>query len=490
MTIMDFHGSEFLRKIPDVSRIPNLNELDLRGCKTLVEVHPSIGFHDKLVSLKLGGCYNLRSFPRSLKMKSLKFLSLWGCSRLKNFPEIECEMKYLKDINIGRTGIEELPSSIGSLVGVKTLGLNSYTNLLTLSDSIRKLRHLEKVYIGHQDKITGWVTFEDEQELVLDDCSKVAEFLKSMEDTTQSMPGVVSIEESTISSVAELLQLPSSTTTSDSNDDCSSIVLPKPQVLDFRNCALSGSNLFRTFDCCSTLSKLNLARSDIVTIPPCIRRFVGLKYLYLDKCKQLREILGIPPNLVSLRAKGCVSLAIFLEEARRSPLFNTPEALFQVGTIFPALSLGNHVLKKESEFLIQRDCPSSLTFIDLSKSAIVNLPTWLNTFVGLSILELKGCNQLEEIPELPPNIEQVYADGCTSLERFQFNTMKVLPKLCWIDFSNCYGLRENIKNDLQIGLLSEVSLFHIYTCYLYVLSMKSCLIYIYIYIYICVTGTS
>jgi Leucine-rich repeat (LRR) protein len=436
VTIMNFIGCEFLRKIPDVSRIPNLEKLDLGGCKNLVEVHPSIGFHDKLVSLKLEGCYNLRSFPRSLKMRSLKFLNLWGCSRLKNFPEIKCQMECLKEINIGKTGIEELPSSIGYLVGVKVLCLNGYTNLMTLPDSIHKLKHLETLLFGDLDLIIQPILQEDE-------------YIR-------------------MSSVSKLLPFPPSTNTSDSNNGCSLIVFPKLRVLKHKNCALSKLNFFRTFDWCTTLAELDLSMSDIVTIPPYIRQFVRLKFLSLLECKQLREILGIPPNLMLMSAKGCVSLAIFLQEARRSPLFDTPKALFQVGTIFPALSLGNHVLT-ESEFLIQRDCPSSLTFLDLSGSAIVSLPTWFSTFVGLNDLYLKDCNQLEEIPELPPKIVKVCAGGCTSLERFEFNNIKDLPNLRRIDFSNCHGLRENMGDDLQIRLLIEVSLFHIYTLYLYVL---------------------
>jgi hypothetical protein len=105
---MDFHDSDFLRKIPDVSRIPNLNELNLDYCTNLVEVHHSVGFHDKLVSLNLNGCFNLRSFPRSLKMRSLKYLNLCHCMSLKNFPEIDCQMECLEDITFCGAGIEEL----------------------------------------------------------------------------------------------------------------------------------------------------------------------------------------------------------------------------------------------------------------------------------------------------------------------------------------------------------------------------------------------
>jgi Leucine-rich repeat (LRR) protein len=211
-------------------------------------------------------------------------------------------MECLEYINFGGTGIKELPSSIENLIGVKTLDLSGCT----------KLKYLEIPCIGDLDGIIQ-PFFLNSKYLSFTDCSKVAKFIKTMEDMRQSMLGVVSIEESAISSVAELLQLPPSTNTSDSNDGCSSIVFPKLRALKLQNCALSGSNLFRTFDCCSTLTELDLSMSDIVTIPPYIRRFVGLKFLYLEECKQLQEILRIPPNLISMSAKGCVSLAIFKE---------------------------------------------------------------------------------------------------------------------------------------------------------------------------------
>jgi hypothetical protein len=34
---------------------------------------------------------------------------------------------------------------------------------------------------------------------------------------------------------------------------------------------------------------------------------------------------------------------------------------------------------------------------------------------------MRNCKQLQEIPELGPNVESVFAYGCMSLERFQFN---------------------------------------------------------------------
>jgi Leucine-rich repeat (LRR) protein len=125
--------------------------------------------------------------------------------------------------------------------------------------------------------------------------------------------------------------------TSDSSDGCSSISFPKLQKLVLESCALFELNLFRTFDCGSTLNRLDLSRSDIVTIPPCIRRFVGLETLNLSECEKLREILGLPPNVKYVDAWGCISLTILLEETRRSQLFNTwdTQEHVGVGTVFP-----------------------------------------------------------------------------------------------------------------------------------------------------------
>jgi Leucine-rich repeat (LRR) protein len=154
---MNFSHCKFLRKFPDVSRIPNLQKLNLKGCTNLVEVHHSVGSHDKLVILRLEGCSNLMSFSRSLKMRSLKFLWLQGCLKLKNFPEIQCQMECLTKIDFRKTGIKELPSSIGYLVGIKTLNLSSCTKLTNLPDSIHKLQHLEILNIGGRIKETNYL---------------------------------------------------------------------------------------------------------------------------------------------------------------------------------------------------------------------------------------------------------------------------------------------------------------------------------------------
>jgi hypothetical protein len=62
MTTMDFSYCRFLEKIPDVSRIPNLEKLNLEGCERLVEVHSSVGSLEKLVHLSVAYCFSLEYF--------------------------------------------------------------------------------------------------------------------------------------------------------------------------------------------------------------------------------------------------------------------------------------------------------------------------------------------------------------------------------------------------------------------------------------------
>ena len=69
--------------MPDFSRIPNLERLDLEGCSGLLQLDQSISILPKLKVLNLKKCINLVSIPNSLfGLSSLKFLNLAGCSKL------------------------------------------------------------------------------------------------------------------------------------------------------------------------------------------------------------------------------------------------------------------------------------------------------------------------------------------------------------------------------------------------------------------------
>jgi uncharacterized protein YjbI with pentapeptide repeats len=404
---MDFSGCEFLEMIPDVSNIPNLEDLNLEGCRNLVEVHRSVGFLDKLVKLNLNFCFNLNSFPKRLRLRSLEYLGLYSCSKLNYFPEIECKMEGLREISL----TTDIPSSIQHASSLINLDLIKSINLTNLLSSIYQLEHLDHLTLGNL---------------------KLGKFPEKMGDNKQSMPSIVSEKESEISSCLELTPLPPPTNSSVSNDGCSSVVFPALRELNLKNCVISESNIFKIFNCSSTLKWLNLSGSDIVTIPACIKRFVCLEKLNLKNCKKLREISSClelpplpPPTNSSVSNDGCSSV------------------------VFPALrelDLENCVLSESNIFKIF-NCSSTMKWLNLSGSDIVTIPACIKRFVRLEKLYLKNCKLREissclELPPLPPPTNSsVSNDGCSSV---------VFSALRELDLENC--------------VLSESNIFKIFNC--------------------------
>ncbi|KAG6676644.1 hypothetical protein I3842_15G162900 [Carya illinoinensis] len=280
LSVMNFGGCDFLTKFPDISSCPNLKEIDLHSCKNLVEVHDSVGLIlDKLVNLRLGGCFNLKSFPRRLQLRSLELLDLSDCSSLPNFPEIESEMEHLRFVELTGSAIEELPSSIGYLTGLSRLHLSGSVNLKRLPSSIHQLRFLNDIELKNCPNI---ISFGMEEEEV---------------HNGQPTPYVVSTSwENEALLGAELFPLPPPTKSTTS------------LYLYLTNSGLSKSNFFRLSNCFLNLHLLQLSGTDIVSIPTSIKTFVGLSMLFLFNCKQLQEIMELPPNLEWLHANGCISL--------------------------------------------------------------------------------------------------------------------------------------------------------------------------------------
>ncbi|KAG7945157.1 hypothetical protein I3843_15G138600 [Carya illinoinensis] len=272
LTRLDLGGCKQLEEILQLP--PNIEVVDAPRCIRLVEVHDSVGFLDKLVELRLEGCFSLKNLPRSFKLRSLKVLELEGCTSLEYFPEIECEMEHLKCVRLHSTVIQELPSSITYLTCLKELYLRGCKSLVRLPINIFQLESLWAVNIIN--------------------CPNLVNFGKEVGQNGQSMPCT---QEKEISSSMELLPL------------------PPPE---------SSNNLFRTINFSSSLRYLTLDGSGIVSLPPCIEGFVGLRSLGLRHCEQLEEILQLPPNIEELDAFGCVLLERFPHVSMESSL-GTPD---------------------------------------------------------------------------------------------------------------------------------------------------------------------
>ncbi|XP_028945608.1 TMV resistance protein N-like [Malus domestica] len=260
LTSLNLSGSEFLEKIPNLSGSPNLRELILDECKRLVEVDDSVGFLDKLVTLSLVGCSRLERFARRLRLRSLQRLYFGGCTRLKSFPEIEVEMESLRVLNITKSGIRELPSSIAYLTGLKHLWAMGCENLTGTS-----LHHIYGLQRLHYIEMSR--------------CPKLVTFGKF------------------------------STCLDTSHDNGIPLALPNVGYLFLNGCNLSESDFHVPFHCLSKSIRVYMGGNNFVSLPECISKFVNLEALCLTGCKRLREIPhALPPNLRDLYLDYCTSL--------------------------------------------------------------------------------------------------------------------------------------------------------------------------------------
>ncbi|OWM89411.1 hypothetical protein CDL15_Pgr024159 [Punica granatum] len=253
LAIVELTKCDSLCEIPNVSAIPNLEKLIVKHCTSLVSVHESVGFLEKLVVLSFEGCSNLRRVPAKLRLVSLETLDLSGCSNLEKFPDISARMESVESIDISCTAVKELPSSIENLTGLRYIKLNSCKNLKALPTNIYSLQKIKDLY--------------------LKGCTRLQEFPMYKSSLAKIETG-----------------------------------FPLLESFDASTCGISNLNFLEAPNCFTKLQYLNLSRNNLVTLPSCISKFSELKFLHLEDCKQLREMPELPPNLTYLNAKGCKSL--------------------------------------------------------------------------------------------------------------------------------------------------------------------------------------
>ncbi|XP_057990204.1 disease resistance protein RML1A-like [Hevea brasiliensis] len=124
---MDLNYSHDLIRILNLSSIaPNLEFLYLKDCLSLVEI------------------------PSLQNLSKLTELDLTGPNKIKDCPEIPCNIRILK---LDGTGIEQLPSSIKHLSQLVILSLDRCTALESLPSSIGNLKRLEELYLSECSRL-------------------------------------------------------------------------------------------------------------------------------------------------------------------------------------------------------------------------------------------------------------------------------------------------------------------------------------------------
>ncbi|XP_018715477.1 TMV resistance protein N isoform X2 [Eucalyptus grandis] len=237
-----FSECQSLVCMPDLYCTPNLEVLDLHGCKNLKHGHESVAYHGKLQLLNLSGCSELRHLSDVLQAKNLQFLYLHDCSKLQTFPDILVEIKGIRELDMVGTSIKELPASIKNLVSVEEMNLMDNKELAVLLSSIYSLQNLKT--------------------LTLAGCSKLVKFPNK----------------------------------EDSSDPPMKTGFPELWWLDLCYCNLSEVNFLENQSSFPSLRKLLLSGNNFTNLPTCGQLY---KLLSLDfsHAQPLKEIFKFPENL-------------------------------------------------------------------------------------------------------------------------------------------------------------------------------------------------
>ncbi|XP_019428017.1 PREDICTED: TMV resistance protein N-like [Lupinus angustifolius] len=141
---IDLTECKQLKNLPDLCKATKLQWVNLSGCESLQDVHPSILSLDTLETLIVDNCKKLKCLKGEKHLKSLRTISVDGCTNLKEFAVSSDSMTKL---DLRNTGIEKLNSSIGRLTRLTWLNLEGL-RLRNLPNELSYVQHLKELRIS------------------------------------------------------------------------------------------------------------------------------------------------------------------------------------------------------------------------------------------------------------------------------------------------------------------------------------------------------
>ena len=391
MKFIDLSNSQQLIKIPEFSRMPKLEKLNLEGCVSFSKLHSSIGTFS--------------------------------------------EMKFLRELNFSESGIRELPSSIGSLISLETLNLSKCSKFEKFPDNFFvNMRHLKTLWLSHsgiKELPTSIECLEALESLVLEGCSnfeKLPEIQKNMENLWNLNLDDTPIKElSCLKGHLSRLQFLDLSKCKNLRSVPSSIL----QLKSLRLCFLSDcSNLEIFSEIIGDMEHskgLSLRESAITELSSSIERQICVARLDLSNCENLETL----PNSIGMT---CVSELV----VRNCPkLHKLPDNLRSMQLKELDVSGCNLMAGAIPDDLW---CLFSLQRLNVSGNNIDCIPDGIIRLSRLHFLFMNYCLMLKEIPELPSSLRDIEAHGCPLLETLSSDAKHPL----WSSLHNC------LKSDIQV----------------------------------------
>ncbi|XP_020210447.1 disease resistance-like protein DSC1 [Cajanus cajan] len=118
---IDLSECKHLKNLPDLSKASRLKWVNLFGCESLCDIHPSVFSFDTLETLILDGCKKLKSLKSEKHLTSLENISVNLCTSLMEF---SVSSDSITSLDLSSTGIEMLDSpSFRRLRNLKALSV-------------------------------------------------------------------------------------------------------------------------------------------------------------------------------------------------------------------------------------------------------------------------------------------------------------------------------------------------------------------------------
>ncbi|XP_044506093.1 disease resistance-like protein DSC1 [Mangifera indica] len=281
---IDLKKSRHLLRCPNLSRAKNLETLNLEDCTSLIEIHSSIQYLNKLSTLILTNCTSLCSIPSGIYSKSLQKAFFSGCSNLDTVPSLSCNVKSLC---LDGTAIRELPSSIKNLSKLYFLDLSGCKRLKSLPSSICKLESLVYLTLMHCSRLEN-----------LPSSIFSLNALKHIDLFGCSSPKIVS----SFPCNSESLHLDGSTIQE------LPLSIRGVTYLNLSYCCIT--ELPSSLGQLTSLKYLHLGRNKFERIPASIINLSHLLLLNLCDCDMLKSLPELPSSITCIDAHNCKSLEL------------------------------------------------------------------------------------------------------------------------------------------------------------------------------------